>query len=128
MNTLSFPPCEWMFFVCLGPHTLGRPYLHTRERAWAHQMLCEGQKTCCCFSCLSDSSALLCLSLRMAFPSAGESSGGPLYPLLCLLENSSICPLRKWSSHSCLSVALLKKHRCPLPSINTRIFMSSGRY
>lgn len=32
--------------------------------------------------------------------------------LLCLLENSSVRPFRKWTAHSCLSVALLRKHWC----------------
>lgn len=35
--------------------------------------------------------------------------------LLCLLENSSICPFRKRTPHSCLSVTLLRKHQCPFP-------------
>lgn len=91
-----------------------------------------------CFSCLCNSSLLLCLSLRMAFPSAGDPSGTPPYilsvvALVCLLENRSICPLRKWSAPTGLSVAHLKKHQCPLPPINICVFMSmraeaSGSY
>jgi len=66
-----------------------------------------------CFSCPCDSSALLCLSLRMAFPSAGESSGGPLYPPRCC----SVC----WKtaafvlSGSGLLIHVQRKHCCPYP-------------
>lgn len=51
------------------------------EHVWAYcGMLClyEG-----CCSCLSNSSALLCLSVRMVFPSAAKSSGVPAHPLQC---------------------------------------------
>lgn len=55
----------------------------------------------------------------MAFPSAAQSSGVPPYPLCCCTSQFAgkvqICSFRKWTTHSCLSVALQRKHRCPFP-------------
>lgn len=72
-----------------------------------------------CSSCLCNSSALLCLSLRMAFPSAARRPpGAPLYILclvLCLPENSGVCPRRKWSARTNLSPSLAP---LPLPSVS----------
>lgn len=65
---------------------------NSTDALWGPGMLrlCGG-----CFSCLCNSSVLLCLSLRMAFPSAGDPSGTPpLYPLRC-----STCPFAGKQRH-----------------------------
>ena len=118
-----FSSREWMIFcVYFGPHAYDRPPLGAcTDTSDSALMLGEEPDMCgSCFSCLCNSSALLCLSLRMVLPSAVLE--GPLgfhYILcvvapLCLLENSSICPFRKSTTHPCLSVAL-RKHQRPLP-------------
>lgn len=86
-------------------------------------MLCEGQSCCACVGAVLVVFAthlhFYVLAWRWLFLLL-ESPLGFRYilcvvALLCLLENSSICPFRKRTTHSCLSAALLRKYQCPFP-------------
>lgn len=143
-NPNDFHACKLRFFswiddfsgfvLGLTPALSGSVHGHISTAAlWGPDVL----RLCVCFSCLRGSSALLCFSLRMAFPSAAGSAGVLLYPLRCCSSlfagKQQLCPLRKRAAHWCLSVALLRKTPVRLPPINICIFMSmtagaSGRY
>lgn len=90
------------------------------ERAWAHQQW-QGQTCCSCWSCLSflcDSSVLLCLCLRMAFPSAQGSSGARS---VCWKTPAFVLSVKGRSalvSFRCVA----KKTQVPLPPIGISQF------
>lgn len=139
-KSVSFQlPERMIFYICLGPRTVRASFFG--ERAGAHQPWClawarhaappGGSRR----GCLRNSSALLCLSLRMAFPSAGKSSGAPLY-ILCLPKDSSVLSWQEaeqWRTRFRFHPHKMakqnktrKKILPPLFLINICIFTSSG--
>lgn len=123
-----FSPDEWMIFVGFALGLTSCPPLSV-EHAWAYcgmLRLCEG-----CRSFLSNSSALLCLSVRMVFPSAAKSSGVPAHPLQCcaslLAEEQQRLPSQEVEpSRSPFRLSPLQKHRRPFP-LSTTIQASAGQ-
>lgn len=132
-----------MFCISFGPHTLG-PALSPHTGACmgtSALMLCDGQACCACVWAVLVVfvshlhfyvSVWGCLFLLLGSP-LGIRYILCVVALLCLLENSSICHLRKLTTHSCLSVALLRKHWCPFP-LSISVYLcpwqrgGSGRY
>lgn len=71
------------------------------------------------FSCLCNSSALFYVCFGMSSPSAGSSSGVSLYPLY---YSSSLFAGKQQRLSSCLSIFLLRKHRCPF-SLSVSVYL-----
>lgn len=106
----------WHVWPALSPHT--GTYMDISAL-----MLSEGQACCC-----SVGAVLVVFTTHLHFYASVwgwlflllRSPLGFHYILcvvvpLSLLENCSVCSFRKWTRHSCLSVALLWKHWCPFP-------------